>query len=174
MKANYWKVSSPARDFIVWGVTDKWKQAGKATVALVPTLNLAQNSNIKTSIFSRLSRVSLLYQKIQYMLLLAHVAVTSMEIKPQRLFDSDQLCTKQIKHPRYRQLDFSEHLEICTRNLMPNFKIFPIYQCPYNIRMHQRQNKETIFIHKYRSQINMKCYLTLNELGHTKLVTSPI
>ena len=61
---------------------------------------------------------------------------------------------QQINDPSTRQIPVSEHLDTCAANIRPKYRLFPLYQFPENSTQQTRVNKETLFIKKYRPQLN--------------------
>lgn len=61
---------------------------------------------------------------------------------------------QQIKNPNYRQIQLSEHLDTCAGAIIPNFKLFPFYQCANGITEQERIIKESYFIKKYKPKLN--------------------
>lgn len=67
---------------------------------------------------------------------------------------------QQIAFPEYRMIPFSEHIEKCAKQLLPQFLIFPFYQCAFGSSTQMRLNKETFFIEKYKPRLNHPNILT--------------
>ena len=61
---------------------------------------------------------------------------------------------QQIRDPSTRTIPLSGHIDQCARNMNPKFYVFPLYLFTYQSTEQQRENKESIFIHKYRPSLN--------------------
>ena len=64
---------------------------------------------------------------------------------------------QQIREPYTRKIPLSEHIDNCAGQTMPNYFIFPFYQCSDSTTEQQRINKEMLFINKYRPKLNALC-----------------
>ena len=61
---------------------------------------------------------------------------------------------QQIRVPYTRMISLSEHISNCAGSTIPNYYIFPIYQCAPKTTEDQRINKEKLFILKYNPVLN--------------------
>lgn len=61
---------------------------------------------------------------------------------------------QQIRDPTTRMIPLSGHIDTCAANLIPNFLVFPLYQFSTETTQQQRENKEQLFIQKYRPILN--------------------
>ena len=61
---------------------------------------------------------------------------------------------QQIRDASTRKITLSEHIDMCAGYSLPNFNIFPIYQCSESTTEDQRINKEQQFIRKYGPRLN--------------------
>ena len=61
---------------------------------------------------------------------------------------------QQIRDASTRKITLSEHIDMCAGHSLPNFNIFPIYQCSDSTTEDQRINKEQQFIRKYGPRLN--------------------
>ena len=61
---------------------------------------------------------------------------------------------QQIRVPYTRKIMLSQHIDSCAGHQLPNYSIFPIYQCGDSATEEQPINKEKQFITKYRPKLN--------------------
>ena len=61
---------------------------------------------------------------------------------------------QQIRVPYTRKISLSYHIDSCAGRELPNYYIFPIYQCGDNFTEIQRINKEKQFITKFQPKLN--------------------